>query len=685
MKIYKQEDQKDCGLYVLQSLIYKYHNRMIDINYLKINSTYSNEGISLLNLKNLASMHGVKLEPYYCDLESLKSIPKDQFPLVLLTQNNSLNHYVILTNIKNDKFVILDSAYGKKRIYTEEELKQTYQGIVLSTASTNMKISDKNFHIENKLKDLITSKEYIYPLLLSAIINLILTFSSTFFIKIIFDLVLPNFLKQTLIVIFVLFLWLSILKFLNDYFKRYIVQKISNKIFLKVTEQYFNKLKNTSINNLNKLNNADYFKRASYIAFISEYKANFFYTFISEILSFIGATLLLIWLNYILFVTIFAISLILIIINVIHQNQIDKKYSNLMLANYEKVQIDLDLVNSKHDLSNPEYADFMLWKLHNKTINLKTQDQIIFNSKNNNMTLNGVLINNISNIVIFISTFLIIKQKLSTGDMMMFLTGITFFINPLLSMSSILTSYTLMKKFSDQLNFVFLLKNRENFSQGTKIEKINKIKLTNLTFGYEDSKNILNIKELLIDQNVQLTGSNGCGKSSLVKLLKGDFDNFNGHYLINNTNFNQINFEDFKNSIFYAGNKTYLPNLKIIDYITNGDNENLQMLNYNLDKYDLFNYLSKINLNLNSEANNDGSNLSSGQKQIIILLKLFCKKYNLVILDEAFENIDERYSAKLKEAIKDFHKDSLFIEISHNSNFIFNNKEVRLDEINQSF
>ncbi|NES53543.1 peptidase C39, partial [Escherichia coli] len=81
----------------------------------------------------------------------------------------------------------------------------------------------------------------------------------------------------------------------------YIVNKITNKIYIKLSAEFFSKLKKTSINNLYKLNNSEYFKRAAYIQYISEFQANFAYTFISEILSLVLSGLLLIWLNYLLF------------------------------------------------------------------------------------------------------------------------------------------------------------------------------------------------------------------------------------------------------------------------------------------------------------------------------------------------------------------------------------------------
>ena len=69
-------------------------------------------------------------------------------------------------------------------------------------------------------------------------------------------------------------------------------------------------------------------------------------------------------------------------------------------------------------------------------------------------------------------------------------------------------------------------------------------------------------------------------------------------------------------------------------------------------------------------------NLSSGQRQLIHLLQLFCFSYDLILLDEAFENISINVFAKLKDAIKDFQSEALFIEISHSKKYINDGKII---------
>ncbi|MBZ4218344.1 Mbov_0121 family peptidase domain-containing ABC transporter [Mycoplasma tauri] len=686
MKILKQEDKKDCGLYVLNSLINYFYNKEVDINYLKINASYSSDGISLHNLRTLALENGVILESFSGDFDSLYSLKNDDLPIILLLNRNGYTHYVILNKIKNNYFWLLDSQTGELEKVNALKLKEEFAEVVIFPKKSNLKLNAEKITIDNKIKSLISIKKLVWPLLLSALVNLLLNFSSSFFVKVVFDFIIPNFLIKTLIVIFILFLWLAFLQCINKYFKNYLVRKITNQIYLELSSNFFEKIKQTPVDHLTKLNNSEYFKRASYISYISEYQANFAYTFLGEIASIVLSAFLLIWINYLLFIYVGSITLVLLLSNIIFHNKLENKHIRNIKVTSNKIESELDFINGKDNYGDQKYSNFLTFLLKKNTLKQREADENIFFMQQNNNLLNSTLISSISNVIIFISTFLIIRNKLSSGDMMMFLTSVSFFINPIMSISSLLSSNMLMKKYVDQVNFVFNLPNIQNFEKGVIINGLIKnIKLKKINFSYEEGHEILNISELEINDHVRINGTNGCGKSSFAKFLRGDFLNYTGEYLINDINVNQLNFNNLKEKICYVGSNFYIPNSKVIDFITNNSKTLLDNLNNNLVYYEIFDYLEKVKVNLNSFVNNNGGNLSSGQKQIVLLLRLFCQKYKIIILDEAFENIDKETMKFLMNCIKNYQDEALFIEISHSRKYIQNSKEINFNEINKNF
>lgn len=88
-------------------------------------------------------------------------------------------------------------------------------------------------------------------------------------------------------------------------------------------------------------------------------------------------------------------------------------------------------------------------------------------------------------------------------------------------------------------------------------------------------------------------------------------------------------------------------------------------------KYNLFHFLLANNIKLNQKIINGGVNFSLGQKQIIKLLPLFTQEFDLILLDEAFDNLSSANFEFLKQCITDFQQTAIFIEVSHCKRYLF--------------
>nr|WP_307936791.1 hypothetical protein [Mycoplasmopsis bovis] len=88
----------------------------------------------------------------------------------------------------------------------------------------------------------------------------------------------------------------------------------------------------------------------------------------------------------------------------------------------KKIQADIDYINSKDNFSDRSYFNNIWLSQYKRTIKNKQSDEKIYKTGSNNNLFNNIFVGNISNTIIFVSTFLIIRNKLTNGDMMMFLT-----------------------------------------------------------------------------------------------------------------------------------------------------------------------------------------------------------------------------------------------------------------------
>lgn len=276
-----------------------------------------------------------------------------------------------------------------------------------------------------------------------------------------------------------------------------------------------------------------------------------------------------------------------------------------------------------------------------------------------------------------VTTYLYFKKKITFTHLMAIFITIIYYIPCIM---------TVIQTMPDLIHYYGSLKAVDTFIKElyeTEIKKKNEIEkplkkintgsiiINNLNFGYDNNllfKNFyLTIKD---NEKVAIIGPSGNGKSSLIKLIMGFYKVPDGTIFIDGKDINSFELNDLRKQISYVNQTTKLFNMSIMDNIRYGNNMTKEEVIDMCKKIKIDNVFKNLKDGLNTIAGIEGSNLSGGQKQIILLMRNMSKNNKIVILDEPISAIDRENIVNIIEAIKELGKNKTVIIITHDESIL---------------
>lgn len=178
------------------------------------------------------------------------------------------------------------------------------------------------------------------------------------------------------------------------------------------------------------------------------------------------------------------------------------------------------------------------------------------------------------------------------------------------------------------------------------------IKFEDITFAY-DEVNVLkdinfNVKP---GQFIGLVGHTGSGKSTLMVLLQRFYDLEKGRILIDNVDFMNYTKQEVRSNIGYVLQEPALFSGTIKSNITLGLEASDEEVEKVLELIGAKKFVSDYPDGINTELEYLGSNLSTGEKQLISFARILLRNPAILILDEATANIDTETEAMIQNAL----------------------------------
>lgn len=272
--------------------------------------------------------------------------------------------------------------------------------------------------------------------------------------------------------------------------------------------------------------------------------------------------------------------------------------------------------------------------------------------------------------VTVLGSWLVIKNAIEVGDIQAFIQYIRSFTQPIAQIANISNILQQTAACAERV-FEFLEEEEEvsDNPQPVKVEDIKgNVEFRNVRFGYRPDKMVINnfSASIKAGQKVAIVGPTGAGKTTIVKLLMRFYDVNEGAILIDGHDIRDFTREDLRSLFGMVLQDTWLYNGTIMDNIRYGrldatDEEVIKAAKAaHVDSF-----VKTLPGGYNMVLNEETTNISQGQKQLLTIARAILKDPKILILDEATSSVDTLTEIQIQKAMDYLMKGRTSFIIAH--------------------
>lgn len=288
-----------------------------------------------------------------------------------------------------------------------------------------------------------------------------------------------------------------------------------------------------------------------------------------------------------------------------------------------------------------------------------------------------MLIGNLSYVVIaFLGGLFVIKGKITVGNIQSFITYAKNFTNPIGNLASIMTELESMIAASERVEDYLLEEEEKKLENPVLLENVKgNITFDHVKFGYDENKPIIKDFSAYVEKGkkIAIVGPTGSGKTTLVKLLMRFYDVNSGSILIDNINIQDVDRNELRKNIGMVLQDTWLYSDTIMENIRYGkldatDDEVIEASK----EAQVHHFIQTLPNSYNMQINEETSNISEGQKQLLTIARAILRDPKVLILDEATSSVDTRTEELIQKAMDSLMKGRTSFIIAHRLSTIKN-------------
>lgn len=661
----RQDNLKDCGIACLMMII-KHYGGQVNYEYLRSMSKTDSNGTTAYHLIDVSKKLGFDAKGVRCNLSDLNHNNITLPCIAHVTINSSYEHYIVIykINFKKQTLIIADPADSIKTI-TFSEFEQIWNNILI-ILNTNT-IPNTNYEEKSLLKFIIQinqgQKKFIIYIFTLSLITTIFSILITFFLEFMLD-ALNYGKRHYLILVFLLFLLFNLLKVMCEFFRNKLLIMFSQKIDLLLTTGTFKKIILLPYHYFRSRTTGDVISRITDVSiikdFITKISVSLFIDLLLALLSFV----ILLFINKTLFLISLIILTIYSIIIVLFNKYYDKNLVDIQNKKANAMSYMVESISAFESVKGTSLENQTITKLEEEYSTYLNQTFKVENVYNF-QTLLKELVNNIGFvIIIFIGCLLIMDNKLTFGQLLSFNTLLSYFLDPL---KNIVNMDLDIKK--SKIAFTRITNLELEHKDNALVEKkmLGSIKASKLNYTYNDKKVILNNVNFNIStgNKVMLIGKSGGGKSTLVKLIMKYYECNRNQLFIDNVDINDYKVSSIKDNIVYISQNEMLFTDSLYNNIVY--NRNIDIEDFlKIEKMCMIeDIIKENNAGFNMMLEENGFNISGGERQRIVLARSLLSKFNILIIDEGLNQMDISLERKILKNLFNEYKNKTIIIVSH--------------------
>lgn len=682
---FSQLDAMDCGPTCLR-MIAKYHGKHYSLETLRQNSFLTREGVSMLGISDAAEYIGYRTSGVMITFEQL--VGDVSLPCIVHWKQN---HFVVVYNIKKGKktgqrIYVADPALGSV-VYDEADFKKCWlstkkdeedkgAALILQPGPEFFNRDDekdsKNRNLRFFLRYLTPYKSQLIQMTLGMLVISILQLIFPFLTQALVDVGIRdgnlNFITLILIAQLVVF----VARLSVEFIRSWILLHMNTRINIALISDFLAKLMKLPLRYFDTKMTGDIMQRIGDHARIESFlTGNSISTLFSFVNFFVFSFVLAYYNLVILGIFLLGNTLYIVWILLFMKYRRELDYKRFAQSAGEQSNI-IQLITGMQEikLNNSEKQKRWQWeRIQVKLFKISIKGLIIGQLQQ----VGSVFFSQTTNIlVLYIAAKAVVDGQMTLGMMM----ALTYIIGQLSAPVEQFIGFA--RAFQDaqisleRLNEVHGKEDEEETLKNklTILPDKKDITIENLSFSYDgaDRDYVLDNINLEIPQEkvTAIVGTSGSGKTTLIKLLLGFYEPNKGTIKIGETPINIINPHLWRSKSGSVMQDGFIFSETIAQNIAVGDEfVDVKKLRHAVTIANIRDFIDSLPLGYNTKIGMEGSGISQGQRQRILIARAVYKNPEFIFLDEATNSLDANNEREIMKHLHDFYKGKTVVVVAH--------------------